>query len=220
MQNAVWAILYHSVMQSSPKKHHKYSPKRDTSWCKWQKDQALNPKQKTYSDAKCLPEIFLEARTPLFTKLSNPKLLERCLEGFTKNANESVNSVVWTRAPKHKYQGMGGVRTAAAAAICSVNDGAVSEVNRPRQMNLTEEEHTISALKKRNHLRLYHAAKKETDEATIRRAKGRRMRKATEEKRNEGNPTYLARGFGWVTDDQQTDQHVVVQHSRPQKPRK
>ena len=47
--------------------------------------------------------------------------------------------------------------------------------------------------------KLYHAAKKETVEAKIRRTKGRRKRKATEEKRNERNPTYLACTFFPIT---------------------
>lgn len=83
---------------------------------------------------------------PLFTLPSKTDLLERCLEGHMQNANESVNAIVWTRAPKHRFRELTGIKTAACAAVCVFN-GAVSKTNHLcQQMNLTEAEHTVPAL--------------------------------------------------------------------------
>ena len=37
---------------------------------------------------------------PNFTDLSNDKLLERCVGGFTQNNNESYNQLIWKITPK------------------------------------------------------------------------------------------------------------------------
>lgn len=61
MKRAEWAILYHSVKSNCPKKQQQYCPEGKSSWYKWQKDEAAKPEVKTYSDEKCLPEVFLQA---------------------------------------------------------------------------------------------------------------------------------------------------------------
>ena len=52
-------------------------------------------------------------------------MLKKCLAGYTQNANDCVNSVIWKFAPKVKYHGLVVVKTATAIATSMFNDGAV-----------------------------------------------------------------------------------------------
>ena len=71
-----------------------------------------------------LPEVFLELLKPIFVSLSDEELLKRCIPCTTQNPNESINSLVWVRCPKHKFHGAKSVDFAAASAILSFNGGS------------------------------------------------------------------------------------------------
>ena len=86
------AILHHNVKSNDPAKQHRYCPLGESSWCKWQQDEATGTS--THYDSNCLPEVFFEVLKPTFMTLSDPKLLERCVLGTTQNSNECVNSMV------------------------------------------------------------------------------------------------------------------------------
>ena len=60
-----------------------------------------------------LEPVFIEFLTPLYDRLSDPKLLKRCVPGYSQNANESLNALVWNRCPKHRNHGI----TVASATI-------------------------------------------------------------------------------------------------------
>ena len=48
--------------------------------------------------------------------------------GTTQNPNESVNSLVWIRCPKHKFHGPKTVKYAAASAVLAFNGGSSRSV--------------------------------------------------------------------------------------------
>ncbi|XP_018359467.1 PREDICTED: uncharacterized protein LOC108758816 [Trachymyrmex cornetzi] len=60
---------------------------------------------------------------PIYDELSSDDLLSRCLGGFTQNANESFNSVVWSIAPKSISSGKDIVDIATNIAVVTFNDG-------------------------------------------------------------------------------------------------
>ena len=51
------------------------------------------------------------------------KLLERYLHGKTQNANESLNGMIWQRAPKNRYIGFVQLELAVYDAIAHFNIG-------------------------------------------------------------------------------------------------
>ena len=51
--------------------------------------------------SKRLPCVFVDALKPIFTRLTNEDILQRCLKGFTQNQNESLNGTVWNLVPRH-----------------------------------------------------------------------------------------------------------------------
>lgn len=84
MKQAIMATPYH-VTSSDDDPDHRSCP--ENSWC-WFK----NPdRPKTRPD---LPKQMLEKLLPVYERLSNDKLLERCSRVSTQNANESLNGVI------------------------------------------------------------------------------------------------------------------------------
>ena len=125
MKKNIIAILNHSVKSDSDaSKQHRFCPRGASSWCKWQQD--LATATDTYKDDDCLPEVFLEILRPIFMALSETKLLKRCVRGTTQNPNECLNSLVWSRCPKHKHHGVKVIRCAVASAVCHFHGGAGS----------------------------------------------------------------------------------------------
>ncbi|KZC08118.1 hypothetical protein WN55_10888 [Dufourea novaeangliae] len=59
----------------------------------------------------------------MYQDLSKKDLLERCVGGYTQNANESFNSTVWRLAPKHLNYGINIIEIAAFIAASVFNEG-------------------------------------------------------------------------------------------------
>ena len=71
-----------------------------------------------------LDPVFQDFLTPVFDRLSEPRLLKRCVPDYSQNANESVNAMVWNRCPKYRSKGFVSVDTAAGSAAIAFNSGA------------------------------------------------------------------------------------------------
>ena len=125
MQVAIKASLYHSV-KLPDKERHQYCPKHKKSWCPYQKSIALGEAPTYENKTYHLDPVFIEYLTPLYDRLSTPKLLKRCVPGYSQNANESVNGIVWTKCPKHLHKGAKRVETAAGSATLQFNGGATN----------------------------------------------------------------------------------------------
>lgn len=62
----------------------------------------------------------------MYENLSDENLLQRCVGGFTQNANESLNNMIWRIAPKIQTSGALIVKIAANTAACTFNEGATT----------------------------------------------------------------------------------------------
>lgn len=87
MKTRIWAIVYQMIKDesSSLEEQHKLCPKGEDTWCKFWKDRT------SYKEDNRLPSVFIEELKPIFIRLTNDDLLKRCLQGQTRNRNESVN---------------------------------------------------------------------------------------------------------------------------------
>ena len=56
-------------------------------------------------DKKRLPHVFVEQLMPIFTRLSEDKLLDHCLQGLPQKENEAANQVLWGKCPTTKFCG-------------------------------------------------------------------------------------------------------------------
>ena len=122
MMKAVQATLLHSNSTNEQPRHH-LCPVGPDSWCKWQVAQATG----TMCDHKePLPDAIVQLLRPIYPRLGSRSLLEKCVHGYTQNANESLHALVWKFCPKELFLGRTGVKTAWALAVCCFNDGSSS----------------------------------------------------------------------------------------------
>ena len=97
-----------------------YCPEGKESWCKFQRDKATG--EKTHKHDHPLPIAIIDKIKPVSDRLSDDNLLGACLEGYTQNACESVNSVVWTRLPKETFVRNTVFRAGVAISVAKFND--------------------------------------------------------------------------------------------------
>ncbi|XP_044583471.1 uncharacterized protein LOC123264301 [Cotesia glomerata] len=94
-------------------------------WCKYQK--AIEDGTIDEFDHKNPPlnDKVLEVIKPIYESLSADSLLERCLGSETQNNNESLNSLIWTFAPKHIHAGPKTIEIATFFAVSIFNEGFI-----------------------------------------------------------------------------------------------
>ncbi|XP_015179220.1 PREDICTED: uncharacterized protein LOC107067854 isoform X1 [Polistes dominula] len=125
MRNAIWGTYYH-YCSTDEKPQHEMCPGGEGSWCSWQQALATDTLSSYTHDYPTLPADVAETIYPIYEDLSNVKLLERCVGGFTQNDNESYNQLIWKITPKIVPCGSKIVEIAAYIAAGMVNEGTKS----------------------------------------------------------------------------------------------
>ena len=82
----------------------------------------------------------------MIDSLTHPALLRRCVRGTTQNANESINSVVWSILSKMKYHGYQSIRDATAISSIFSNRGRSGLVKFFDQVGIPITEGLLDAL--------------------------------------------------------------------------
>ena len=72
-------------------------------------------------------EVYEKIR-PVWLRLSENDLLDKCLQGRTQNVNEVFNALVWQRCPKTIYVGKVVFEVSVASAVVAFNDGAAGSI--------------------------------------------------------------------------------------------
>ncbi|KAH7963500.1 hypothetical protein HPB52_021267 [Rhipicephalus sanguineus] len=99
MKRAVEATLRHmSSTDDAPK--HDLCPEGVQSWCSYNRAVAKGEKPPLHKNS--LPDFVCDALQPVFKRLSEEALLDRCSDGMTQNASESSHSVIWDQNKKLK----------------------------------------------------------------------------------------------------------------------
>ena len=96
----------------------------------------------------------------LYTRLSHPDLLRRCVLGLTQNQNESFNATIWKRCPKEKNFGAKSVNNAVASATLTWSVGAKAKIIMLKALSLPVHPYTELATASKDAKRLYHARQK------------------------------------------------------------
>jgi hypothetical protein len=120
------AILKH-YSDLPREERHGDCPPGINSWCKHQQDLAREDGVTTYKDTKhpFAPAVY-EVLLPMFTALSNKKLLEGCVQCLTQNANESLHHCIWNLVPKDTYHSPMEISLGINLAVSIFNDGQLS----------------------------------------------------------------------------------------------
>ncbi|XP_075550753.1 uncharacterized protein LOC142584524 [Dermacentor variabilis] len=117
---AVMATFYH-ITANDTKANHSFCPPGPSSWCKQNAAKARGEPAPRHP--RNLPPHVGEALLPIFERLSEKKLLERCLRGKTQNNNESLHSMIWALSPKRSHASLFTVEAAVAEAVMKFNSG-------------------------------------------------------------------------------------------------
>ena len=194
MMKAVQASLLHSNSTDEQPRHH-LCPEGEDSWCKYQKAKACGL---AYLHCKpAIPAAIVQLLRPIYARLGSKSLLEKCVEGYTQNANEALHQLVWKHCPKELFLGRMGVEFACALAVCVFNDGVTSLGEFSDKLKLNPSPFCYSYLKHKDKERLKSAFRKDTDEVKQQRRVVRRKRKGLHDKhtRKEG-VMYAPGAFG------------------------
>ena len=133
---------------------------------------------------------------PIYKRLSDPKLLERCLPGYTQNQNESFNHLIWIRRPKEVHVGPKAVCSAVASAVIHWNSGASGRESIMRKMGLNPGTHTRTIHDRKDRSRI-ERSKRAAAESEKEKRKLMKLKKIVleEQKTEKEGETYSAGGF-------------------------
>ena len=175
MKKEIKAGLYHSCKLLA-KERHQFCP--ENSWCAF-KNRCRKFTEKNHH----LDAIFATFLEPVYNRLSDDTLLERCLPGHTQNPNECLNSLVWIRCPKHKWFGRKRVEMAAISAILQFSSGATAKHRIMELSDIPAGTQTSHASLRRDNLRVKKAQKRASDKFKKYRRATRRVAVRVEESR-------------------------------------
>ena len=114
----------------------------------------------TYDTSKRLPSVFRTDLKDIFVRLSNDKLLSRCLRGMTQNQNEAVNCQLWSKCPKTRFCGKRRVTVAVCETVAVFNKGEAGNAIIMRGCGVPLGINTMQYLRKQDKIRLANAKKK------------------------------------------------------------
>ena len=142
MIKEVKAGLLHSA-STDTNPQHSFCPKGLRSWCKYQQIEAkrqeylrdqhmegctpteeeVRKQVPSYKHQEALPPAIVELLEPIYDRLSSRSLLSKCVGGYTQNACESFNALLWKRCSKDTFSGRTHLDFAAADAVLHFNQG-------------------------------------------------------------------------------------------------
>ncbi|GFV29177.1 uncharacterized protein TNCV_4602091 [Trichonephila clavipes] len=95
MRKAIWAVWGHSCRTDDEPMHCFCPTNPNTVY-----SAAINNNLQNYKHKPSVAKAVREVIKPVFSDLSHPALLKKCLGGKTQNPNESLNSLIWKFCPK------------------------------------------------------------------------------------------------------------------------
>jgi hypothetical protein len=149
-------------------------------------------KKKGFKHSNSLPVAVMDAIKPVFEELSKHDLLERCVGGYTQNANECLNSMICRIAPKGVFVGRETIEMAVCDAVLVFNEGQKSRLKVLQALAVTPGKYCLKWVNSENRRRT-----KEAETATLLTSKEARMArsKAAMAAQEEENPAYQAGAY-------------------------
>ena len=189
MKQAVLASLFHCASNES-RKLHDYCLVGPNSWCGYQRDRA------NYKHGPGLPLAVIAKVKPVYQRLSEDSLLQKCLHGKTQNRNESLNGMVWQRVPKEVFVGKDVLEFGLFDAVSHFNMGAETVLQLYEALEIPAGKYTEDGCQFLDAERTYMAVYKDQEHNKMRRKvlRGKKKRKEDKSQRSEG-VTYAAGQF-------------------------
>ena len=180
MRKAIWAIYFHKKSCDKDAVHNFCG-----EWCSYRKAEKEG-ELASYKHKNNLPIAVMEVIRPIFKDLIDTSLLKKCLDGYTQNANESLNSNIWKLCPKNKNHGLRVAKIAVAIATSIYNDGAQAYAQMLEQLDLECSAHTARFLKKKDLARTANARQRAAKASLEYRRAKRRAAKESSERNEDG----------------------------------
>ena len=192
MARAIWASFCHTFStDESP--HHDFCPEGSDSWCRWQASQVTG---EPFSHKYNLSTAIKNQVKPLYIRVSEKPLLERCKLGATQNANECLNGLIWQLCPKQSFCTVKTVETATSLSVIIFNDGYRKVDAVLEKMGCRTGTVTRQALAQLDCVKAYHKRRKSSAEEQHARKKRRAVKKGyTDSALEKEGVTYCAGGF-------------------------
>lgn len=157
MQKAVMATFYH-VTSTDEEPHHNFCPPGLTSWCRHRAAEAAGEPQPAHKYR--LPSHVAAALLPVYQRLSEPQLLERCKGKKTQNVAESLHSVIWSILPKEENASLIAAETAVSEAICRYNCGTLRAYTEAcSALGISPSQHALRRAREKDAIRKKKASK-------------------------------------------------------------
>ena len=95
MKKSIAALIHHCSENDEDEDRHQYLLSTNESWCQYQLDKIQ--KTSKYKKLINIPKGVSELIKLIFSwkDLGADNILNRCLDGETQNANESLNNAMW-----------------------------------------------------------------------------------------------------------------------------
>ncbi|XP_032238287.2 uncharacterized protein LOC5512949 [Nematostella vectensis] len=186
MRKAIHASLMHCASNEA-RVLHDHCPTGSTSWCKYQKDKADHTN--TFKHSAGLPLEILTKVKPVYVRLSEASLLEKCLHGKTQNQNESLNAMIWQRVPKEVHVGRDILELGLYDAVCHFNMGYSSVLRLLEALKIPAGKYTEAGcgLEDTSRVRLAEYKSKEASKRRRKVLRGKRKKKEDKKKQAEGS---------------------------------
>lgn len=131
------------------------------------------------ANKSALPKHVLTAIKPVFVKLTEDELLQKCSHGGTQNANESLHNMIWNRCPKTVFVGRTRLEISVYDAVTVFNEGEGARVNVFELLGLKCGKYMLEMMQALDTKRVASATSQATKTSKVQR-KQRRMSKTQE----------------------------------------
>ena len=187
MKQDISAILRHRL-STDENPNHSLCPDGVDTWCKYKR----NPLQ--YKHTNPLPNAVAVHIKPVFDRLSKDEPLNRCVEGYTQNAAESFNNLLWHFYPKNTFVGIVPLNISKSFAVIFYNEGYQKLDDLFPKLGLHVYELTAKTLEIRDHSRIYLANRNAQEKQKKIRKASRKRRLGWEDNANELEGTVYQTG--------------------------
>ncbi|XP_055888785.1 uncharacterized protein LOC129926794 [Biomphalaria glabrata] len=197
MRKAIWATFYHCT-SSDDNPMHSDCPAGKSSWCFYQRALARNQPAGSHEKEMTtfLSPLVAEHIRPVFERMTQDELLQRCILGQTQNVNESIHALIWSRCPKHLFVGRKRLEVSVGVGVGEFNMGSKASQLFLSHLNIKTGIQSKSLGLKRDCNRISKAQrcieKNETKRRLSRKQAEERERQRIEQQ--EGGPQYIPGG--------------------------
>ena len=197
MKKRIFAILYHLTSTDKDPKHI-HCPPGAQSWCFWQRACSKDEVPGPHKEHDSLPLEIGKKLVPIFQRLTEDKLLQRCKRNRTQNPNESLHGLIWRLCPKITFAGRRTIENATSMAICQFSMGATYRETLCRALGINPGKHLMEQNIRKSLTRIRKAEKATSRETKVhrKRLKFARITKEKEKQIKEGE-TYKSGEFDW-----------------------